>query len=71
MSWKFYWYTLRDKTKLDAFYANAQFHNEGYQFPLFRKDRSKHGGGKMVCVRNGIIAKRLESLEVKVSQTIT
>ena len=51
-------------------YLNAQFHIEGYQFPPFRKDREKHGGGKMVFVRNGIIAKRLECLEGKESETI-
>ena len=51
-------------------YLNAQFHIEGYQFPPFRKDREKHGGGKMVFVRNGIIAKRLECLEGKGSETI-
>ena len=42
-----------DETKLDACYPNAQFHIEGYQFPPFRRDRNKHGGGKMVFVRNG------------------
>ena len=59
-----------DETKLDASYQNAQFHIEGYQFPPFRRDRNKHGGGKMVFVRNDIIAKRLESLEGKESETI-
>ena len=47
-----------DETKLDASYPNAQFHIEGYQFPPFRRDRNKHGGGKMVFARNGIIAKK-------------
>ena len=46
-----------DKTKLDASYPNAQFHIEGYQFPPFRRDRNKHGGRKMVFVRNSIIIK--------------
>ena len=48
-----------DETKLDASYTNAQFHIEGYQFPPFRRDRNKHGEGKMVFVRNRIIAKDL------------
>ena len=45
-------------------------HNFIHQFPSFRRDRNKHGGGKMVFVRNNIIAKRLESLEEKESETI-
>ena len=36
-----------NETKLDASYPNAQFHIEGYQFPPCRRDRNKHGGGKM------------------------
>ena len=59
-----------DETKLDNSYPNAQFHIEGYQFPPFRRDRNKHGGGKMVFTRNGIIAKKLKSLEGKESETI-
>ena len=46
------------ETTLDASYQNAQFHIDGYLFPPFRRDRHKHGGGKIVFVRNGIIAKR-------------
>ena len=52
---------------LDAFYLNAQFHIEKYQFPLFRRDKNKHERGKLVFLRNGIIAKRLESLKGKES----
>ena len=54
-----------NETKLDASYSNAQFH-----ISPFRRDRNKHDGGKIVFVRNGIIAKRLESLEGKESETI-
>ena len=49
-----------DETKLDASYTNVQFHIEGYQFPPFCGDRNNHGEGKMVFVRNGIIAKDLK-----------
>ena len=49
-----------DETKIDPFYADSQFHVDGYQFPPFRKDRNKHGGGKIVYVRNGIMAKKTE-----------
>ena len=59
-----------DETKLDSSYPNAQFHIDGYQFPPFRKDRNKYGGGKMVYIREGIIAKRLENLEGKHSETV-
>ena len=59
-----------DEMKLDSSYPNAQFHIDGYQFPPFRKDRHKYGGGKMVYTRDGIIAKRLENLEGKHSETI-
>ena len=58
-----------DETKLDASYPNAQFHIEGYQFPLFRRYRDKRGGGKMVFVLNSIITKRLEPLEGKENET--
>ena len=59
-----------DETKVDAFYLNAQFYIEGYQFPPFCRDRNKHSWGKMVFVRNGIIAKGPESLEGKEGETI-
>ena len=57
-----------DETEPDTSHPNAQFHIEGYQFPPFRRNKNKHGGGKMVFVRNGIIVKRLESLERKESE---
>ena len=59
-----------DETKLDSPYPNAQFHIDGYQFPPFRKDRNNYGGGKMVYIRDGIIAKHLENLEGKHSEAI-
>ena len=59
-----------DETKIDSSYPNAQFHVDGYQFAPFRKDRNNYGGGKMVYIRDGIIAKHLENLEGKHSETI-
>ena len=35
-----------DETKLDASFSDSQFHIEGYQYPPFRRDRDKNGGGK-------------------------
>ena len=59
-----------DETKLDNSYPNAQFHIDGYQFPPFRRDKDKHGRRKMVFLWNGIISKRIESIEEKESETI-
>ena len=36
-----------DEIKIDPSYPDSQFHIDRYQFPPFRKDRNKHGGGKM------------------------
>ena len=52
-----------DETKIDSSFPDSQFYIEGYQFPPFRKDRNKHGGGKIVYIKNGIIAKRILNLE--------
>ena len=59
-----------DETKINPSYPDSQFHIDGYQFPPFRKDRNKHGGGKIVYVRNGIIAKRIKQFEEGFGETI-
>ena len=59
-----------DETKLDDSFPNAQFLIEDYQFPPFRRDRNSKGGGKLVYVKQGIIAKRLEHLETEICETI-
>ena len=46
-----------DETKLDESFPDAQFHIEGYQYPAFRKNCNKNGGGKIVHVKEGLIAK--------------
>ena len=56
--------------KLDPSYPDSQFHIDGYQFPPFRRDRNKRGGGKIVYVRNGIIAKRIKQFEEGFGETI-
>ena len=58
-----------DETKLDDSFPNSQFTLENFQFPPFRRDRNSKGGGKLVYVKQGIIAKRLENLETKFSET--
>ena len=47
-----------DETKLDESFPDAQFHIKGYQYPAFRKDHNKNGGGKIVYVKEGLIANR-------------
>ena len=59
-----------DETKLDDSYPTLQFILENLQFPPFRRDRNSKGGGKLVSVKQGMIAKRLEDLETKFSETI-
>ena len=59
-----------EETKLDDSFPNSQFILENFQFPPFRRDRNSKEGGKLVYVKQGIIAKRLENLETKFSETI-
>ena len=59
-----------DEIKIDPSYPDSQFHIDGYQFPPFAKDRNKQGRGKIVYVRNGIIAKRMKQFEEGFGETI-
>ena len=59
-----------DEIKLDSSYPDAQFQIIDYQFPPFRRDRNKYGGGKIVYIRQGLITRRLPKFETKVSETI-
>ena len=58
-----------DEIKLDSSYPDAQFQIIDYQFPPFRRDRNKYGGGKIVLIRKGLITRRLPRFETKVSKT--
>ena len=60
-----------DETKIDPSYADSQFHVDGYQFPPFRKDRNKHGVGKIVYERNGIMAKKTKGFGGTISLQFT
>ena len=44
--------------------SDAQFHIEGYQYPAFRKDCNKNGGGKIVYVKEGLIRKRIWNMRI-------
>ena len=57
-------------TKLHSSFPNHQFKIEGYQFPPLRRDRNSNGGGKMVFVREGFIAKQMKNFETKNAETI-
>ena len=59
-----------DEIKLDVSCPSAQFRVDRYQLPPSRGDRNKHGGGKMVFVRSGVLVKITESLEGKDNETI-
>ena len=52
------------------YFPDAQFHIEGYQYPPFRRDCDKNGGGEMIFIRDGLIAKRLYSYEDNTCETM-
>ena len=52
-----------DETKIDSSFPDSQFYIDSYQFAPFRRDRNINGGGKIVYIKNGIIAKRISNLE--------
>ena len=59
-----------DKTKIDSSYPDDQFQISDYQFLLFRRDRNKYGGGKIVFIRQDLITRRLPKFETKVPETM-
>ena len=59
-----------DETKLDSSFPNAQVHLPDYQFPPFRRDQNLSGGGIIVYIHNGIIAKRLTVYETPNTESI-
>ena len=57
-----------NETKLGENFTDFQFHSKIYQFPQFRRDSK--GRGKLVSVKNGLIAKSVKDVGTKVSETI-
>ena len=57
-------------TRLDELFPDAQLHIESYQYPALRKDCYKNGGGKIVYVKEGLIAKRILGYENANIETI-
>ena len=60
-----------DETKLDDTFSEHQFKIEGYQFPPFRRNRNKFGGGKIVFVKDGLIVKRINDFKTNISEAIS
>ena len=59
------------ETKLNESFPDAQFHIKGYQYPAFRKDRNINSGGKIVYVKEWLIAKRILEYERTICIEIT
>ena len=59
-----------DETKLDSSFPDHHFKIEGYQFPPLRRDRNSKGGGKMVFIKEGFIAKQMKNFETINAETI-
>ena len=51
-------------------FPDAQFHIEGYRYPAFIKDSDKNGGGKIVYIKKGLIAKIILEYENRNIETI-
>ena len=58
-----------DETKLDSSFPD-QFKIKGYQFPPLRRDHNSKGGGKMVFIKEGFIAKQIKNFETISAETI-
>ena len=43
---------------------------DGCEYPLFRRDQHSNAVGKIVYIREGLIAKRLSDLETKSTESI-
>ena len=59
-----------DEMKLNESFTDSQLKKNGYQFPLFRRDRDNRERGKIIFVRNGLIVNRLKKFEIKKLETI-
>ena len=60
-----------DETKLGESFPDQQFKIDGYQSPTFRRKRDKHGGGKVVFVKEGLIVNRIKEFQTNKSETIS
>ena len=51
------------ETKLSVEFPDSQFFIDGYTFPVFQRDRNKHGGGLIVFTKKDLITKRKKEFE--------
>ena len=59
-----------DATKLDENLPDLQFQLKYDQFSQLLRDRNSKGGGKMVFAKQGLLVKRIQSLETTISVTM-
>ena len=59
-----------DETKSDSSYHDPQLKISGYQYPPYRKNRNKYGGGKIVFLREALMAKRVRDFEGDTTEII-
>ena len=59
-----------DETKLDSSYPGPQLKISGYRYPPYRKDQSKYVCGKIVSLREGLIARRFRDFEGDTTEII-
>ena len=59
-----------DKTTLDESFQDSKFKINWYQYLPFRREQTCKGGGKIVYIYKGLIAKRLFELETKSAESI-
>ena len=56
---------------MDDSFPDHQLKINGYQFPPFRRDRNKFGGGKIVYIKDSLIFKRINDFETNISEIIS
>ena len=59
-----------DETKLDSSYPDPQFKISSYQYPPYRREQHKYGGGEIVFLKEGLIEGRLRDFEGDTTDTI-
>ena len=59
-----------DETKLDESLPDQQFKIDGYQYLPFRADRDKHGGAKVVFVKEDLTVNIITEFKINKSETM-
>ena len=61
---------MTDKTKLASSFPDSQFYIPGYPFPTYCKGRIKNEEGKIVSIREEIIAKKMTEYDGKSMEVV-